>query len=273
MLVLGMLTILTVMLAEFEDESSSEAAAALADRDALKAEYSARSAVNLGRLLIASEPTIRTAIGPLLGMALGGGGVPQIPVWEFSDRILGAFNDREGAMAFQSLAGVDPSTGKNLGIAGSSFNVVIVDETARSTSTWRRGRPDHRAAVGVAAARVDAGRSVQPDVRESRRSRQPERSRDRLRSADRLGRTDEQKQSCDPRNSQNTGGGVEDAFYQSLKYPYRRKNAPYDSLEELHLVRGITDDFFSTFIDPNPDNPKQRVLTVWWAGDGQRQYR
>src|ERR1700744_3404748 len=64
-MVLGAIAVLTVMLAEFQDDTSAEVASAMADRDSVQAEYMARSAVNLSRLLIASEPTIRTAIAPL----------------------------------------------------------------------------------------------------------------------------------------------------------------------------------------------------------------
>jgi general secretion pathway protein K len=45
-LVLGSIAIMTVMLTEFQDEATSELSAALADRDALKAEYLAKSGVN-----------------------------------------------------------------------------------------------------------------------------------------------------------------------------------------------------------------------------------
>ena len=55
-MVLGTITILTVFLTEVQQESSSALAAAVADRESLKAEYNARSAVNLARLLIATEP-------------------------------------------------------------------------------------------------------------------------------------------------------------------------------------------------------------------------
>ncbi|MFO0673626.1 MAG: type II secretion system protein GspK [Polyangiaceae bacterium] len=60
--------------------------------------------------------------------------------------------------------------------------------------------------------------------------------------------------------------GPEDAYYSMLPVPYRRKNAPYDSLDELHMVRGISEDFWATFVDPDPNNPKKRVMTVWGQG-------
>src|SRR5215216_7805754 len=111
-LVLSSLTILTVMLSEIQDESASELGSALTARDALVAEYAARSALNLSRLLIASEPTIRKTLAPLFLMMKSA--PPQIPVWEFTDRVMGAFNDAEGAAAFQALGGFDLTQGKNL---------------------------------------------------------------------------------------------------------------------------------------------------------------
>jgi general secretion pathway protein K len=79
--------------------------------------------------------------------------------------------------------------------------------------------------------------------------------------------SDESAFSCDF-SSPNapTSSGVEDSFYSLLPKPYRRKNAPYDSLQELHVVNGVTDDFWSTFVDPDPPNPKKRVMTVWGQG-------
>ena len=65
-MVLGALSILTVLLTEFQEDASAESAAALADRDALKAEYVARSAINLSRLIIAAEPTMRAPVTPFL---------------------------------------------------------------------------------------------------------------------------------------------------------------------------------------------------------------
>src|SRR6478609_8553510 len=70
-MVLGTLTILTVMLTEFQDETSAEVGSAMTARDAVRAEYAAKSAVNLTRLLIAAEPTIRKSVA-LFFMAMGG---------------------------------------------------------------------------------------------------------------------------------------------------------------------------------------------------------
>src|SRR5690606_31767693 len=71
--------------------------------------------------------------------------------------------------------------------------------------------------------------------------------------------------SCDL-SGQFVASGGEDSFYQLLDDPYERKNAAFDSLGELHMVRGITDDFWATFIEPDPLNPRKRVGTVWGQG-------
>src|SRR5688500_2740043 len=65
-MVLGAITVLTVFLTELQEETSTELSAALADRDALRAEYYARSAVNRSRMLIASEPSVSSTLGPML---------------------------------------------------------------------------------------------------------------------------------------------------------------------------------------------------------------
>ena len=128
-MVMGAIAILTVMLAEFQDETSAELAAATAQRDGVQAEYMARSAVNLSRLLIASEPTMRKAIAPMFMLMKKT--PPQLPVWEFSDRLLGAFNDEESSKDFATTVGLDMSQAKNLGLAGGKYELVIVDEDAK----------------------------------------------------------------------------------------------------------------------------------------------
>ncbi|HEX9618909.1 MAG TPA: type II secretion system protein GspK, partial [Polyangiaceae bacterium] len=128
-MVLGALTLLTVMLTELQGESSAELGSALSERDGLKAEYAARSAVNLSRLLIAAEPTIRAAIAPLF--LLQRQGPPQIPVWEFADQVLGAFNDAAGSERFTALSSVNLAEGRNLGLEGAGFEVTVVDEDSK----------------------------------------------------------------------------------------------------------------------------------------------
>ena len=69
-LVLGSLVVLMVFVTELQQTTSASVSAAVAERDAMRAEYAARSAMNLSRLLISTEPMVRKAVDPLYRMAL-----------------------------------------------------------------------------------------------------------------------------------------------------------------------------------------------------------
>jgi general secretion pathway protein K len=263
-IVLAALTILTVMLTEIQDESSAEFGSALAARDALVAEYAAKSAVNLSRLLIAAEPTIRRSLSLVFALV---GGPRQVPVWEYADRILGAFNDQDGAQGFASLAGVDPKLGKNLGLKGAGFELKIIDEDSKINFNVA-ARGDAFSQTRLAAQIIGLIGSPQfSPMFEGRDG--DEQYTDRRATCQAIidwVDPDQDQALCDPTNITASQAAAEDSFYQLLKKPYQRKNAAFDSLEELHRVRGVSDDFWSTFVDPDPDNPDKRIVTVWGQG-------
>lgn len=263
-MVLGAIAVLTVMLAEFQEDTSVEVAASLADRDSVQAEYMARSAVNLSRLLIAAEPTMRNAVAPLFMMMKKS--PPQLPVWEFSDRFLGAFNDDEGSEDFAKTTGLDLSDGKNLGMPGGRFEVTIVDEDAKINVNLGAANDIAHIRLARELMGLMSGLQYSPmfDQRDSAGH-----VHDRLSVCSALidwADVDESMFDCNVTQSAPGNSAVEDAFYQLLPKPYRRKNAPYDSLEELRMVRGVGEDFWATFVDPEPENPKKRVMTVWGQG-------
>lgn len=68
--------------------------------------------------------------------------------------------------------------------------------------------------------------------------------------------------------------GDEDRHYQSLKDPYRAKNAPFDSVSELQLVHGMSDGLYNVLRDHVTiynDNPSIEIATapleriVYWG--------
>ena len=265
-MVMGAIAILTVMLAEFQDETSAELAAATAQRDSIQAEYMARSAVNLSRMLIASEPTMRKAIAPMFAFLKKT--PPQLPVWEFSDRLLGAFNDEEASKDFAKTVGVDVSLGKNLGMKGGKYELVIVDEDSKINLNL--GASNEIAHIRLANEIMALISPLQYSAMFDQRDGSGQ-FNDRISTCQAMidwADFDEAMYNCDL--SQQASGaqssGVEDAWYQLLPKPFRRKNAPYDSLEEVHMVRGVSEDFWNTFIDPDPANPRKRVITVWGQG-------
>jgi general secretion pathway protein K len=262
-LVLGAIAVMVVMLAEFQDDASAEFAAATAVRDSVQAEYFARSAINLSRLLIAAEPTMRAAISPLFMMMKKT--PPQLPVWLYADRVLGAFNDKEGSTDFESLGGFDLGTTKNLGLKGGRFEVSIVDEDSKININM--GASNEIAHIRLARLLMGEMAPLQYDPLFSARDSSGNYN-DRYTTCSAIidwADPDEQLFSCDL-TSAPSSNAVEDSWYQQLPKPYKRKNAPYDSLEELHMVRGVSDDWWTTFADPEPDNPQKRLVTVWGQG-------
>lgn len=264
-MVMGAIAILTVMLAEFQDETSAELAAATAQRDGVQAEYMARSALNLSRLLIASEPTMRKAIAPLFMLMKKT--PPQLPLWEFSDRLLGAFNDQESSGDFSRTIGVDIAQGKNLGMPNGRWELSIVDEDAKLNMNL--GAANEIAHIRLAKEIMGLIAPMQYDAM-FQQSDSTGQFADRFQTCQAIidwADIDEQGFNCDLRQiTAASSAGIEDNWYSLLPRPYRRKNAPYDSLEELHMVRGVNEDFWATFIDPSPEDPKKRVVTVWGQG-------
>jgi general secretion pathway protein K len=262
-MVLGAIAVMIAMLAEFQDDVGAEFASATAVRDGVQAEYFARSALNLSRLLIAAEPTMRMAVAPLFIFMRQT--PPQLPVWLYADRILGAFNDKEAAQDFAGLGGFDLSLGKGLGLKGGSFEVVIVDEDAKINVNM--GASNEIAHIRLAKQLMSAMAPIQYNPLFEQRDPNGNYN-DRLTTCSAMvdwADPDEQLFSCDVTNAPSSNA-VEDSWYQLQPKPYRRKNAPYDSLEELHMVRGVTDDFWSTFVDPDPTDPRKRSMTVWGQG-------
>jgi general secretion pathway protein K len=72
--------------------------------------------------------------------------------------------------------------------------------------------------------------------------------------------TDDNEDLCD------LSGSEDRSLYSSLEPSYERKNAPFDSLQEVHLVSGMNDDLWSAFVEPDSEDPSKRVMTVWGKG-------
>jgi general secretion pathway protein K len=158
------------------------------------------------------------------------------------------------------------SLGKNLGLAGGKFELSIVDEDAKIDVNL--GAANEIAHIRLAKEVMGLISPILYDPMFQDRDANGQ-FHDRLQTCAAIldwADVDEQAFNCDTSTNAPTSSGVEDSSYSLLAKPYRRKNAPFDSLEELHMVNGVTDDFWGTFIDPEPNNPKKRVMTVWGQG-------
>ncbi len=264
-MVLSTLAVLSVMLTEFQDATSAELGSSAAARDQVKAEYAAKSAVSLTRLLFAAEPTVRKALSIMfLAMNMK---PPQIPIWEYSDIILGPFGDTQGNETFESVSGLQISDGRNLGMDGSGFEVVVIDEDSKINFNMA-ARADTFSAQRLMEQLIAMIGGIQYD--------------ELFEGLDENGQThdrqticaalvdwtdpDTEQALCDLTIEEATTAGAEDGYYQLLPRPYQRKNAAFDSLDELRLVRGFSEQFWHTFVQSDPDDPKSRNVTIWGTG-------
>jgi general secretion pathway protein K len=241
-MVLIALTILGAMTADFMESSEVYLATTVNQRDAIKAEYLARSGVNLSRLLL--------SVQPLFGDTL------NFPFWQYADMVMAPFSDPEGA-GMADMVGINLDGTEGLGIEGGEFGVVIVDEDSKINVNLASDQRLRDETV------KNLGALMSPEVFDDVFDR-PLKDGSYATRADVLCEiidwADPDEDLCDM-------SGTEDpSYYQSLDAEYMRKNAPYDSLEELHLVRGVDDDYWTAFIDPDPEDPEQRILTVWGKG-------
>jgi len=244
LMVLIALTILGAMTADLMESNEVYLANTVNQRDAIKAEYLARSGVNLSRLLL--------SVQPLFGDAMA------FPFWQYADMVMAPFSEppgEEGGMA--DMMGLSLEGAEGLGIEGGEFSVVIVDEDSKINvnlpTDQRLGKRMYEELAMLFAPEMyneifdrplkDGSFATREDV-----------------ICELYDFTDPDEDLCD------NSGSEDPSYYKGLDAEYLRKNAPFDSLEEVHLVKGIDDDFWTAFVDPNPEDPEQRVMTVWGKG-------
>lgn len=274
-MVLAAIALMFVLAEQTRDEVEVYSLSAGVARDQLIAEAQARSAVNLARVVLNAEPVIRRIIAPILTplMAMMGRGLaapPQIPVWEQADLIIGPFRSQEGASALGELARVSFDDAKNLGGLTGLAPVVIIDEDSRiNVNSAVRS-----SVAQILLARQLSGLIVNPSLNGFFEQRDPDgQFTDRPTMLSNVidyidfDETAFDAQSLLATTATQAANAPEDSFYQRLRPPGRRRNAPLDSVDELRMVRGFgDDDLWHAVVDPDPGNPRRRTVTVWGQG-------
>jgi len=246
LMVLISVVMLTAMVTDLLSDNEVELASAVNHRQSLQAEHLARSAVNLSRLLLSMQPVVDRGIKSF-----------SVPLWKFANMILQPFSDPSKAGMFGKLTGVSLDEATGLGVDQGSFSVQIVDEDAKLNinkgfQKTQKELVARQLMAFFAPPQFDDffGESLDEDGKVPR---------DVLIS-EIIDWTD------DDEETYGFQGGVEDGYYTGLEKPYERKNAPFDSLQELHLVKGVTEDIWKTFVDPDPSKPDKRMMTIWSSG-------
>jgi general secretion pathway protein K len=289
-LVLTTLAILTAVGVDFSYNSRVSLKLAENLRDEIRAEYMAKSAVNLSRLLLHFQKQVDT-MGGQLGNLLAGTPAPQVPgantnpvpgnpartplnnlgirLWQ----VLPIDSNAFGALLSGRIEGLDaakveaaslpaPTSEKRaashaFGGFDGSFHAKIVDENSRINVQSLDN-------VGTAPMAVFTQlRAMMADPKYDFIFDEADANRDRVRREDVILAMkdwidiDETGTVLDPTNLQRpftNGFSDENSAYSRYEPRYKAKNGRFDSLEELYMVRGVNDRFMAAFGDR---------LTVW----------
>ncbi len=292
-LVLTTIAILTSIGVDFSYSSRVSLKLAENLRDETRAEYMAKSAINLSRLLLYFQKQV-DQLGGQLGNALSSLLQPQgaqqkqqapvqpapgaqaaaqrpgtnlgIRLWEILPIDSNAFSalvagDIEG-IAKSGGAGVPiplerPATTHSFGAFDGSFHAKIVDENSRINVIGLDGLQGAPLAtlIQLRAMMSDPKYDFIFDEEDANRDRVP---RDDVILAMKDWIDDnETGTALDMTNTANpfvNGFSDENAAYSRYEPRYKAKNAKFDSLEELYMVRGVNDRFMAAFGDR---------LTIW----------
>jgi general secretion pathway protein K len=265
------IAILAVMLADMHENTTASYVVATTQRDQLRAEAIAKSGLQLTRLLVALEPAIRSIVAPMY-QAVFGRPPPMLPVWTYADGILRPFCNYEEARALGETVGVDFAQADGLGDTGGTCEIIALAENSKLNVSDPLNFDGDRARTSVAMqmfALMGGYQSPSPfdPLFEQRDADGLFTSRlDIVSALIDWWDYDTERTTFDPGAGTVASSGAEDDVYRLFDDPYRPRNAPFDSLEELRLVRGIGDDFWATFVEPDPDDPRTRAITIYGSG-------
>lgn len=270
LVVMTTVAVLAAVVGELGYNARVEMEAAANARDALRAEYLARSGVSLARLLIKVQDKV---VDPMNKQFKS-----DFQIVDFAPFLLGAFGGGdEERKGMADLLGFDAGKLANMGLGkGGSFDVVLSTEDGKINLNCGAGFPSQVQLQGQQqGAQASSGSSTPPPpprpgsmssqlllynlltatlfpIRYNRlfESANPDGqfyTRDDLaRAIIDWGDIDEQR--FDPLAAASGGSsGNEDYKYDTLRDPYRARNNYYDTAEEVNLVRGVSDDIWGSF--------------------------
>jgi general secretion pathway protein K len=265
LVVMTWLALMIALVSEFTYGTTVDAAQAANARDELRAHYLARSGVNLSRLLIKIQqkfvdPSMNQAkqllsqfMGPPSGSSASGANSAaanplagiSLRVTDYAGPLMGFFSgSKEEVAGLGGLFGINTEDIKGLGLKAGDFDAEITAED---------GKIDVACGSGVAP---DRNRQLQ--VYRLLTGLMASRRFDRLFSeADATGnfstRSDVARaiidwaDADDQMFSPEGASAAEDYKYDARTDRYRSHDNSFDSIEELKMVRGVTDGFMEAF--------------------------
>lgn len=264
------IAILAVMVADLHETTSTGYAIAIAERDSLRAEYMARSGLNLTRVVVSQGPALARVIAPVYA-AVGVSPPAVMPVWNIANVLLRPFCDYE-SIERDSESSLDLASAKGLEDVPGRCEILAIAENSKINVSDPLHSNDDGARRGVMMQLFAAtGGFTSPSPYDAFFQRidgegQINTRLDVVSSIVDWWDADTNRTVFDAGNNSVSSTGSEDDPYARYRDRYRIRNSPFDSVEELRLVRGVTDDFWATFVDPDPDDPRRRMITVYGSG-------
>jgi general secretion pathway protein K len=249
-MVLVAVAVLAIFATDFIRITQVHALGTINVRNELKAEYLARSAVNLSRLLLAVQGVVSQQMKRFR--------MRPPPLWQFADYFVLSFNDPAALEMVGSVIGTPMEGTEGFGGLGGDIQVAIVDEESKINLNMATMGSVWQELVARELAALFQPSLYDPLFEEANEE------------GERMAREDIIAAIIDYADVDEivygTSGFPEANTYETDDNAGELKNAPYDTIEELHRVKGINDDFWAAFVDPEPDHPQARSITVWGSG-------
>jgi general secretion pathway protein K len=235
------IAVLGAVLGDFSYNARVDLEAAANARDQLRAEYLARSGIQLARILIKVQQSVldQSSVRKFIG---------DVQIGDFAPYLMKAFGGADDERAgLGSLLGIDTSQMKGMGVGkNASFDVEMTSDD---------GRLNINCGGGINGAKM------QPQIYAILSSLfWPPRYNRMFENADSDGQywtrddvaraiidwadVDENRFEPPPATS---SSNAEDYRYDATKDPYKAHNMYYDSIEEVTMVRGVSDEVWGSF--------------------------
>lgn len=230
--VLAGITILAAFSSEFTYRSRVGIQAANNLEKQVQAYFHARSGIEIARLIVTSQKMVDQAV------AAFGGGRRVVELWQYAPKFAEIF-----ARQTLNILGVDLidlKEAEGLGVAEGSFVLEVEPEDSR-VSINTGSSPTERKNLFTRLYPLLAGR-VDPDSQATATGMDRKAAEVILNIMDWVDPDDERSDIDSNGNFVAAGGAGENVDYS--RYGYRARNAKMDSVDELRLVQGMTDELF-----------------------------
>jgi type II secretory pathway component PulK len=246
LMVLTCLAILAPFIASFNYQARVDWQAAVNVRDEVTARQIQRGSMQLSLLLfevqrmVFNQQQFRDALGITMDIT------------QVAPYLMSAFGTEDGAEGLGSLVGIDTTALSGLAISGGTFEYRVMAESGKVNVNCMAAQPADPEAKDNPAGRVTETLEAlmlpvlyDPYFEEQKSDGQYYTRSDIVRNmADYI---DDDYNVFDLVRLRSASSRPESYRYTQLFDPYRERNARLDSVEELHLVEGIDDDWMAAF--------------------------